>query len=263
MGEIRLRWTFQRVFARHYNESVDLAGEHGVSTQPSFLTPCGAVCTHLYCAGALLERYGRKGEPIRARLADPTGVFELYIDRTNTIAAETLESFELPCFASVTGEVMNGGQWGIGRCAIRVGGVREIDRQVRDTWVLRTADLTLKRLERIREEIISQRHDALTESLVALHHIDIPRLMSMASLVKEALSVVDTGQTAKAGEWNPAAVILGIIREDGGKAGITMEEVARKAARHGMSSSEVEKVVLSLLQEDECYQPSRGVLKPL
>lgn len=258
-----MKWMFQRVFARHYNESVELGSERGVSSHMSFLTPCGEVCTHLYCAGALLERHGRKGEPMRARLADPTGVFELYFDRTNVGAAETLESFDLPCFASVTGEAVNGGQWGIGRCAIRVRGVREIDRRVRDAWVLRTADLTLQRLERIREAFLSQRLDALTESLVAIHHTDIPCLKSMALRVKEAIRVVDREEIPVAEEWDPAAAILGIIREHGGRAGITMEEVTRKASRYGMNASEVEKVVLSLLQEDECYQPSRGVFKAL
>lgn len=258
-----MKLTFQRVFARHYNESVEIAGEQRGSSRPPFLTPCGAVCTHLYSAGALLERHGRKGEPMKARLADPTGVFELYIDRANVSASETLDSFDLPCFVSVTGEAMNGWQWGIGHCVVKVGGIREIDRQVRDAWVLRTAVLTLQRLERIREAILCQKHDALTESLVTIHHVDIPRLKGMALLVKDAIRVVDREQVSEAEEYDPAAVILGIIREHGAKAGITLEEVARKAARHGMSAPEVEKVVLSLLQEDECYQPSRGVLKPL
>lgn len=254
---------YERVFARHYNESVDLTIGRPSSASPSFITPCGAIGSHLYCAGALLERHGRKGEPMQARLADPTGAFELQIDRTNFVAAEALESFIIPCFASVTGDAVTVGQKGSGRCAVRVRSIREVDRHVRDAWVLRTADLTIMRIERIRDAITSHRNDSMTTALLAHHPVDIPRLNQMALMVKEAIRVVDMNQESIAKEWDPASVVLDIIREQGGKDGIPLEEVVRKAARHGMSASDVEKVVVSLLQEDECYQPSRGVLKPL
>lgn len=258
-----MSWMYQRVFARHYNESVDLTTGHPASASPSFITPCGATGTHLFCAGALLERHGRKGEPMQARLADPTGAFELQIDRTNSVAADALESFNIPCFVTVTGDAISVGPKGSGRRAVRVRSIREVDRHVRDAWVLRTSELTIRRIERIRDAIISHGNDTITTALLTHHQVDLPRLNQMALMVKEALRVVDTSQEYTAPEWNPAAVILDIIREHAGKEGITIEEVTRKAVWQGMSAPDVEKIVVSLLQEDECYQPSRGVLKPL
>ena len=258
-----MTWTYQRVFAREYNESTMTLGEDATKSGPCVITPSGATCTNLFCAGALLERHGRKGESMHARLADPTGAFELHIDRTNQATAEILESVEIPCFATLIGEARVGGSRGTWNCIIRVQEIRKVDRYVRNAWVLRTADLTLRRIEEIRATICRERNDARTGALIAHYHLDISRLESMAFMVKEAISGVVSGEPAALQERDPAAMILGIIREHGGKTGITLEAITREAARHGVSALEVGKAIESLLRDDECYQPTRGVLKLL
>lgn len=254
---------YQRVFAREYNESTMTSGESGSLVALSVITPSGAVCTNIYCAGAVLERYGSQGEPMHARLADPTGAFELYVDRTNVSAAGILASMDIPCFATVTGEPRAKGSAGPGKCAIRVREIREVDRPVRDAWVLRTADLTLLRIEEIRQVISRERSDERIEALIRHYNLDMKRLRDIAQMVRGAIAGTGGGGQAADAAADPASAVLGIIREHGEKSGITIEEVTRRAARRGMSAAEVAKAVESLLRDDECYQPARGVLKPL
>ena len=255
--------TYQRVFAREYNGSIATFTESGTHSPVAVLTPGGAICTTLFCAGAVLERQGRKGEFMHARLADSTAAFELHIDRTDQVTADILESMEIPCFATVIGEARITGKGGAGRCTVRVIEMREVDRYVRDAWVLRTADLTMRRIEDLRTALDEGRRDARLDALVLHYHLDASRLRDLALMVKEAIKGVNAPQASSPEAGDPVALVLEIIREHGGKTGISLEEVTRKAAKHGLAASEVKRAVESLLLEDECYQPARGVLKVL
>ncbi|MCU0631570.1 MAG: hypothetical protein MUC66_01175 [Methanolinea sp.] len=254
---------YQRVFAREYNESRVRFGESESPSYSAILTPGGAICTDLFCAGALLERQGRKGELMYARLADPTGAFGLHIDRTDQAAAGILESMEIPCFATVIGEARMTGAGGMSRCTVRVREIREVDRYVRDSWVLRTAGLTFGRIEDLYAALNCERSDARIESMITHYHLDVPRLRDLALMVKEAIKGVNAAQPVNSQEKRPEETVLDIIREHGGKNGITLEEITRRAARQGLGPLEVGRAVESLLQDDECYQPARGVLKLL
>ncbi|OPX67993.1 MAG: hypothetical protein A4E37_01099 [Methanoregulaceae archaeon PtaB.Bin056] len=254
---------FQRVFAREYNESTVTCTESGTQSQTVILTPGGAVCTDLFCAGALLERQGQSGDFMYARLADPTGAFELYIDRSDQFTAEILDSMEIPCFATVIGEARVTGAGPSTKCSIRVRELRMVDRYVRDAWVLRTADLTIRRIERLAAAIREGKGNSLAGAVAGHFRPDPSELRSLALMVREALKGVNAATPAPPGTGDPAAIIREIIRVHGGKTGISIEEVFRQAAKHGLSQNEVKTAVESLLQEDECYQPARGVLKLL
>lgn len=258
-----MSWTYQQVFAGEYNASTMTYGEQDIPSPPPILTPGGAICKNLFCAGALLERQGRKGEPMYARLADPTGAFTLFVDHTNTAVAGNLESMDIPCFATVVGEPRISGAGGEGEYSVRVREIREVDRFVRDAWVLRTADLTLRRIEDIYAALQREWNDARMEALITHYHLDVPRLRSIALLVKDAIRSVGSGESEVPKERDPASLILAIIREHGGKSGISLDEITKRAARHGMNAHEVGKAVEALLRDDECYQPARGVLKIL
>lgn len=254
---------YQRVFAREYGESSMRYGESNASDTPAILTPGGAVCTTLFCAGALLERHGSRGGPMYARLADPTAAFELHIDRTEQDAAEVLESMEIPCFATVIGKAFISGSGSARRCAVQVMEIRQADRYTRDAWVLQTADLTIRRIEEIAAALSAGKHDLRIDALVSHYRTDIHQLGSLARMVREALRDLECRRPDTPKENDPAVLVLGIIREHGAKSGITMDEVVRKAAAFGLCHDEVKDAVNVLLRDDECYQPSRGILKPL
>ncbi len=254
---------FQRVFAREYNGSTVTCMESASPSQTVVLTPGGAVCTNLFCAGALLERQGRSGDFMHARLADPTAAFELYIDRSDQATAEILDSMEIPCFATVIGEARTTGAGPSTRCSVRVRELRMVDRYVRDAWVLRTADLTIRRIERIATAIRERKGNSLTGTVAGHFRPDPTELRNLALMVREALKGVNVATPASPGTCDPSAIIREIIQEHGGKTGISIEEVARQAAKHGLSQNDVKSAVESLLQDDECYQPARGVLKLL
>lgn len=251
----------QRVFAREYNGSTVTYTETGAYPQTVVLTPGGAACTNLFCAGALLERQGSSGDFMHARLADPTSAFELFIDRSDPVTAQILESMEIPCFATVIGEARITGAGPSARCSVRVRELRMVDRYVRDAWVLRTADLTIRRIERVAEAMREGKGNSLTGTVAGDFRPDPVVLRGLALMVREALRGVHVATPAPTGTGDPSEVVREIIRDHGGKTGITIEEVARKAAKHGLSQKEVKLAVESLLQNDECYQPARGVLK--
>lgn len=255
--------SYQRVFAREYNASSMTYAGSGTRLPHAVLTPGGATCTTLFCAGALVERQGHSGNFMYARLADPTAAFELQIDKGDNFTAGALESMEIPCFATVIGEARITGSGSVRRCFVRVRELRLVDRYVRDAWVLRTADLTIRRIDAIASAIRGETSNPLTDFLIAHYHPDMSGLRDLALMVKEALKGVNPVPAAIPSSGEPAAMVLEIIRKHGGKAGITFEEVARHAVKVGLAENEVKRAVESLLQEDECYQPARGVLKLL
>jgi len=255
---------YQCVFAGEFNASDMACGEQrDIPSFSSVLTPGGLVCTNLFCAGALIERRGRVGEPMHARLADPTGAFALTVDHTNRVAAAILESMDVPCFATVVGEPVLTGGGREGTCSIRVEEIREVARDVRDAWVLRTADLTLLRIEEMCASLQSGRTDARMEALISHYRLDMPRLRDIALMVKEAIRGTGCVTPANPLEKDPLSLVLAIIREHGGKSGITLEEITKQAARQGVNAREVGNAVEALIRDDECYQPARGVLKIL
>ena len=252
---------FQRVFAREYNRSTVTYDESGTHSQTVVLTPGGAPCTNLFCAGALLERQGCSGDFMYARLADPTSAFELFIDRSDPVTAQILESMEIPCFATVIGEARITGAGPSARCSVRVRELRMVDRYARDAWVLRTADLTIRRIEKIAAAMRGGKGNSLAGIAAGDFCPDPAELRTLALMVREALKGVQVAMPAPAETGDPSAIVREIIRDQGGKTGITIEEVIRQAAKQGLSQKEVKMAVESLLQNDECYQPARGVLK--
>lgn len=253
---------FQRVFAAEFNAATVQFSREGM-VEPAVLTPGGALLTLVFVSGALLERQGCGNETVRARMADPTGAFSLQADPQSPDARATLCSLETPCFATVVGKPFLAGTGRPAPCILRVLDIRAADRYTRDTWVLRTAEATLDRLERIGAAFRSGSENPLVRALVTSYSLNPARLCSLAGTVRDAVQSVQSQSPPAKSELSPESVVLAIMKEHGGKEGITLEEIVRRAANHGLTHQDVLSAVEVLCREDECYQPSRGTFKLL
>jgi hypothetical protein len=253
---------FQRVFAAEFNAATVQFTRKGM-TEPAVLTPGGALLTLVFCSGAIIERRGCGGETVHARMADPTGAFSLQADPYSTDARTTLCSLETPCFATVVGKPILAGTGQSARCILKVLDIRPADRYTRDTWVLRTAEATLDRLERINAMLRSGSEDPLARALVTSYSVDTPRICSLAEIARNAVQGVQTLNPPEQSKISPESVVLAIMREHGGKEGITLEEIVRRASNHGLVRQDVTDALEALCRADECYQPNRGTFKLL
>mgnify|MGYP001118789837 FL=1 len=53
------------------------------------------------------------------------------------------------------------------------------------------------------------------------------------------------------------------MKEHGGKTGIPLDEIVKRAAGRGLTPQDVQAAVEALCRDDECYQPTRGTFRIL
>jgi RPA family protein len=236
----------QRVFAGEFNRSSGV--ELSLPTAPGALiprTPLGCTCARVFLVGALTEVGNGSGSMIRARVADPTGTFVLDIRRSNPILSRTITEMAPPVFVAVTGE---GRVYRDGQCVIHPETIAPTDRAIRDLWVLRTADITLSRLEKMQgSSLTGEERSAFRD---------------IASMVQTAIGTVRTGT---GGPVTPSSrqVVMEMISEQSGPRGVSMDLLAECALTRGISRNELEATVALLVEEGDCYQPMKGHIKVL
>jgi len=253
---------FQRVFAAELNAAAVQFPGKGLA-EPAVLTPGGAVLSLVFCSGALLECHGCGNQTVHARMADPTGAFFLQADSHSADARTILCSLETPCFVTVIGKPFLAGAGRSARCIIKVLDVRAVDRYTRDVWVLRTAETTLDRFAMVEEALRSGKDDPLARALVTTYGLDPARLRSLAGVAREAVAGVQTPSPPAQSEVDPASIVLAIMKEHGGKTGIPLDEIVKRAAGRGLTPQDVQAAVEALCRDDECYQPTRGTFRIL
>jgi RPA family protein len=134
-----------RVFAGEYEGST-LSIQADDSQSPAWVvTPGGAYCRFMFLSGTLTE-VSETGDMMYTRIADPTGVFNLVIGGRNTALAETFRKLPVPSFVTVTGRAQMYLKEGRVSLSVRPDTVLNVNRLVRDQWVLATAQSTLGRL---------------------------------------------------------------------------------------------------------------------
>lgn len=254
---------FARVFAGEFKSSDLIPGETDPGSPPVLITRGGACCSRMYVAGALTEKGARPGGEFYARVADPTGAFEFLIERTRRDLAEILSHMEPPMFVSVLADVVvQPGGSGEAPC-LAMDEIRAIDRATRDAWIVRTASMTSDRLDLLLSALDG--NEVPGHISMALRHYAMNRgkIAELAGMVADALEYVsdEAGEDTDGGQ--PSEIVLSIIRDKGGKNGIHIQDIVSSAVVYGLSAEAVEQAVRILLQEDECYQPSRDVIKIL
>jgi hypothetical protein len=217
----------------------------------------------VFLAGALVE-VREQGDLLSARLADPTGGFDLLSGGSTAACSESIRKIPLPSFVSVSGRAQLYRREGKPVLTIRPDQVQVIDRRIRDQWVITTASSTLARLETMHLALQGTCTD--TRILRVCSHYSLTRddLRQLAELVAGALSSVRPPREAESAmQADPREMIMEYIRTASGPRGIAVEEIVETARMRGVSPETVLAVIESLVVEDECYQPQKGYVKPL
>jgi RPA family protein len=229
---------------------------------PIIISPSGACGSYLLLAGALTRVEKLPGEVIQAWVSDPTGTFILVISRHDEENYSFLEHADTPVFVLCTGELQ------ISRSSkkeiiIRPLAIRTSDRLTRDTWIIRTAEETLKRLEIIARAASEMDVDEVTQKAINHYHMDTPQIMSLVVMVEEALSKVNYVPGGEIKLPEPREILLELIKSNSGPKGINISELLVLAAGKGIREDQVIHTVRQLVEEDECYQPAAGAVKLL
>lgn len=251
----------RRVFAFELNASSLF---HGKSETDMFqvITPTGARCTNLLVCGVLTE-VNERGKVVHARIADPTGGFDLIAGRDLGGPGEILTHLAPPRFLIVIGRPglsRNGGRTGI---VVRPSAIREVDRAVRDTWIITTARLTLERIVTLGAALDEGCVAAGLTDVYAHYQCSKDMLREMAGTVSRALDGVQTVEESGDAVPDNFSVLLEVIRANSGPKGISLRDLAPIASVKGIDEAEMTRLVRQLLEEDECYQPSAGVIRLL
>jgi RPA family protein len=221
------------------------------------------VCRLLYIAGTLTGKEQHSGGPFYGRVADPTGVFEIRKMRPDAGLQTAISGIEVPAFVTVLGQarVMTDGE--NPSPYIELVEIRGAERMIRDLWIVRTAELTFERLSLMRDAIGSGTGSDPFVRAISEFQMTQSALGSLAEMACRALEHVVDPSEKEATDSRVKEKVLSIIRESAGKKGMPLEELIRLAEKSGIDETAVRQSVMTLLEEDECYQPAREVYKPL
>ncbi len=142
-----------RLFAVELKESNLQVKEGQDQFSPQYLiTPTGAKVNRVFVVGVLTEKedVGTDSEFWRGRIVDPTGAFFVTAGQYQPEAAQILSRTTPPEFVAVIGKpTAYTTKEGNVLTSIRAESMHVVDAATRDRWVVDTAMLTLKRLEKL------------------------------------------------------------------------------------------------------------------
>ncbi len=144
-----------RVFAQEYRDAT-LHETSDEEHSPLYITtPLGARINRLFIVGTLVEvtNYGTDDEPsVRAMLADQTGHFYLTTGQYNPEVGFALLRAETPSFVAVIGKAhIYVPENGVMKKYVRPEAIIQVEKSVRDHWIVETAKATRERIEAIAE----------------------------------------------------------------------------------------------------------------
>jgi len=252
-----------RLFAGEFSQStLSIPGEDDKSAA-WVMTPSGAFCRQVFLAGALVEVL-EQGDMLSARVADPTGGFDLVCGVNNTALAESIRKIPLPSFVSISGRAQVYRKDGKPVPIIRPDLVHIIDRRVRDQWVITTAIATFARLELMHQAMKGTGTDTRIMQAYSHYSLTLKDLGDLAALVVGALtSVRPSSETDSVMQADPREMVMEYIRTTSGPRGVAVEEILEMAQMKAVPRESVLAAIESLIVEDECYQPQKGYVKLL
>ena len=251
-----------RVFAGEFGSST-LSVLDEIAGNPAWVvTPGGAWCRFMFISGALTE-VSERGDMVHTRIADPTGVFDLVIGGRNTALAETFCKIPVPSFVTITGRAQMYVKKGEMVLSIRPDNVLVVDRQVRDRWVLATAQSTLERLYQMNLALQGGCSDERILAAVRHYAMTKTKLRELALMVDGAARNVRPPGTESPQKPDARTLVQDLITSESGSQGISIEEIIDKAAIQGITQEIVLAAIESLITDDECYQPRKGFIRLL
>lgn len=251
----------ERIFAWEFNRSIHTI-ERGDPPRTGLLTMSGGWCYRTFIVGALVEVVGGAGHVQRARLADPTGAFDIIPRQQGVPPVSTLCEITLPAFVALTGVVRISGSRGERRVHVDPEMVIPVDRSARDRWVLVTAERTITRLESLSLVLKGGSDQGCAVRAMRMYCLTPPDLDRLRVMVEEALATVLTAPaSATTVEGDPRETVLAIITSR--PPPVAISDVLGAAAEQGLGEALVRQCLQRLLEDGECYSPRNGYIKRL
>jgi uncharacterized protein len=254
---------FKRIFAGELSGTTLIT--HGGPRhlqETYYITPGGACCSCILLTGALTRVESRSGESYKAWVADPTGSFVISTARQDDEVNAFLKKAEPPVFVLVTGEIAI--SQGIRKeVYVKPATIQPVDRLVRDTWIIQTADHTLRRLESMDIALKNSSSDPVINQAVSHYHMGHHQIRTLVVMVEEALLKAGNVPGGKIAAPDPREIVLDLIREYNGPKGVSISDLIPVASRMNIREEQVMNTIRQLVLEDECYQPAAGMIKLL
>lgn len=196
----------KRVFAQEFNDATYTFTESDEERAPNYvLLPTGAKANRVFVVGTVTETQdvGSDSEYWQARVVDPSGTFFAYAGRYQPEAANVLRSLEPPAYVAIVGKARTyETDDGDSNVSIQPETITEVNGDIRDHWVIETAERTVERLEAfdVDENLYAGRAD---------DEYDGVDLDAYASMVQEALASIESidiefdDEQADGGETTP------------------------------------------------------------
>jgi RPA family protein len=279
----------KRVFAREFEACRELEksarpdSEAVDSKTPNLLiSPLGLILNRIFVVGVIteLDSIGTQNDMWKARIVDPTGAFTVYAGQYQLEASIFLSTVQIPAFIALTGKArIYEPEPGSVFVSIRAEEANVVDEEIRNRWVVDTAEQTIDRLEafsdalasgyrgkKLREYFLEKGISSeLTEGIsIALERERAPQefVKLLRASIREGLKSLDfdSGNTAGANA-DQKEFVLELLRDMGGNRGVDYAAFVDTAVSRGIPEELVEEVVRSLLAGGQCYEPRIGIIR--
>jgi len=279
----------KRVFAREFEACRELEksersdSEAADSKSPNLLiSPLGLILNRVFVVGVIteLDNIGTQSEMWKARIVDPTGAFTVYAGQYQPEASIFFSTVQVPAFIALTGKArIYEPEPGSVFVSIRAEEVNVVDEEIRNRWVVDTAEQTVERLEtfsdaltsgycgeKLREYLLEKgvsselaegiaiafEREHYPEEFAKLLRISIRESLKTLNLDSEGNTEAKTGQKEFVQE---------LLREMGGSKGVDYAAFMDAATSKGIPEHVVEEAIRSLLAGGQCYEPKIGIIR--
>jgi len=251
-----------RVFAGDFNGATLLVPGSEAQSPVWVVTPGGAWCRLLYLAGALTEA-SENGDLLHCRLADPTGAFDLVIGGRSSAIVDLFRKIPVPSFVTVSGTAQCYQKNGSTVVTVRPDHVQQVDRWIRDSWVLETAEKTIARLEVLLCAIEGTSVDERACAVIRHYAITKDLLHEQLAMVECAVQGVQPVESGPVAKIDPRELVMEMMRTETSPRGIAVQEIIDRAGTQGITAEATLAAIEALILNDECYQPQKGYVRLL
>lgn len=279
----------KRVFAKEFEACRELdkserpVSETADSKSPNLLiSPLGLILNRVFVVGVLteLDSIGTQNEMWKARIVDPTGAFTVYAGQFQPDASIFFSTVQVPAFIALTGKArIYEPEPGSVFVSIRAEEANVVDEEIRNRWVVDTAEQTVDRLEAFSDALASgYRGETLREYLlergvsedlaegisIILERERAPQAFAkqLRASVREGLRALNFEAEDTAGaKADQKEFVLELLREMGGGKGTDYAAFVDAAVSKGIPEEVVEEVIRSLLAGGQCYEPKIGIIR--
>ncbi|RXA21419.1 DNA-binding protein [Methanosarcina sp. MSH10X1] len=277
----------KRIFAKEFEACRELEKsarsdpEAADSKVPNLLiSPLGLILNRVFVVGVVteLDNIGTQGEMWKARIVDPTGAFTVYAGQYQPDASIFFSTVQVPAFIALTGKArIYEPEPDSVFVSIRAEEANVVDEEIRNRWVVDTAEQTVERLEAFSDALASGYHgeevreylvdkgisSELAEGIsIALERERAPQefVKLLRDSIKEGLKSLDLdgGTGAKTDQKE---FVLELLREMGGNKGVDYAAFMDAAVSRGIPEQVVEEVIHALLAGGQCYEPKIGIIR--